>query len=39
MKHFPYTLALKIDDKVVHRMKWRPNKDMNHTLMKAEKSA
>jgi len=39
MKHFPYTPALKIDDKVVHRVKWFPNKEKIHTLIKAEKSA
>ncbi len=39
MKHFPYTPAHKINDKVVHRGKWLPNREKIHILIKAEKPA
>ncbi len=36
MKHFPFTPVLKIDDKVVHRGKWLPNKEKIHALILKE---
>lgn len=39
MNHFSYILVLKIDDKVVHRVKWLPNREKIHSLIKVEESA
>lgn len=36
MKHVPFTPVLKIDDRVVHRGKWLPNKKKVHALILKE---